>query len=101
MVAKKCVSVDIVKVTLVGVRKSLLEPVNFFRAIKAQEVIQPLLNWIAVSIPDWLVKRDFFQEPALGRLVCLLVIPRPLLSFQLVNQLERQTSTCAFVAVHS
>ena len=59
MIRKQSVSVHVVEIARVGVWESLLQPVNFFCAIKAEQFIEPLLNMIVVSIPDWLIQRHF------------------------------------------
>jgi hypothetical protein len=54
MVAKKSVSVDIIKFALGRVRESPLQAVRNLSCVKAKKIIKPSFDRIIVSISYWL-----------------------------------------------
>ena len=64
MVAEQRVSVDEVQLALRGVRETPFQSVRLGCGIEAKQVVQPPLDWVPVSVPDWLVQTDFVESAA-------------------------------------
>ena len=73
VVAEQCISIDMVQVTLLGVGVPILQWHHVFGSIQTEKVVQPSLNCIIASIPDWLVQADLFQLTAIVVETVLLV----------------------------
>ena len=61
MVGEQCVSVDVVEVACRGGRAARGEFPDL-RGIETKEVIQPLLDWVTISITDGLIEGDLMQD---------------------------------------
>ena len=82
-------------------RKSSSQALDIFCGIQAEQLVQPFFNGIIVTIPDWLVQLYLIQFPAHHCLsaVALMGGLHPILLLQGGEQLQRETSSCALVAV--
>lgn len=65
MVAEKSISVDIVKLALLGMWIALSQLLDLLGSIQAKQIVQPLLDRVIEAIPDWLVELDFFELSSL------------------------------------
>ena len=59
MVGEEGVSINEVQIALVGMWHSLTQALHFLCRIKTEQIVQPVLNRIVVSISDWLVELNF------------------------------------------
>lgn len=55
MIGEESVSIDKVKITLIRVRESLRQMSRFFGCVQAEELVEPFLDRVVVSISDWFV----------------------------------------------
>ena len=65
MIREKSISIDVVKLALVGVRESFSQRHNILCRVQAQQACQPTLDGVVVAVSDWLFHNDFFQTSSL------------------------------------
>ena len=95
MIREQSVSVHEVQVALIRVRTPSLELIDFFGCLQTQQVVEPLLNGVVVSVSDGLIKGHLLELSACREGVLLLLElaiaslsgPSVLLS-QLIDQLK-------------
>ena len=95
VVGEEGISVHVVEVALVRVGATSTQLVDLLSCLQAQEVIQPLFNWIVDTVTNWLVKGYFLKDASRDRdisstLILLVVILWSLsvLFSELVDKLE-------------
>ena len=55
MIREQCVPVHEIQIALIGMRASRLQLIDFLGCLETQEVIEPLLNRVVVSVSDRLI----------------------------------------------
>ena len=55
VIREECVPVHEIQVALIGVRASGFQLVYLLGGLQTQQIVQPLLNWVVVSVPNRLV----------------------------------------------
>lgn len=58
MVAEKSVSVDVIELTLRGMREAPLKSIRHLSRVKAQQLVEPVFNRVILAISDRLFKTD-------------------------------------------
>ena len=101
MVREQSVSVDVVELTLTGMWEAKRETVLVLRCIKTEQVVQPALNWVSLSIPDWLIQTSFKQRPTSEVTLLSLMRNSHLVLFtQALQKLKGQAASSALITVN-
>jgi len=88
VVTEESISVDIVELTIIGVRSSSLKRLSL-SAVETQDVVQPALDRIIRSISDRLFKLKLLELSVVGsRLSLVTSISHPVLCSQLFDEFQ-------------
>jgi len=100
VITEESISVDVIQLALMWMRETSSQMEYTFSSIKTEKVIEPLLNWIVIAIPDRLIKLDLFElsSHCLFSVLSLLVV-QSVLTFELGNKLQTKRSSGTFITV--